>query len=634
MYAKLIVVAAVLLALISGIGQAQVSQDIINIVPERDGVAVRMTKDLDWGGPLQTEQDNQLSANSRGGLSGVPSTTIIIQGKIFYNDLRNDGRFDWRKDLYGNTGSQSSSRTSGSTNYLGALDVVADFYKLCDSRKVQIGSATAGPDGSYSKSFTQSEITCGGASTSTKFAIAKIGVRYRLRFCNTASDSTPDRCFSVNKNAKDDEYAGWHPYAYESNPLQIYSFKSSYTLANVAFQTSSTPGDPNDNYAQASNLYASLVESTRVWHRYNEVPFDPRGDGEVYLLYPYSTRVCTTVSATEMRCPQPASGGWVDGDGPMHEYGHVIHRRAWNGTTGGCGDCPGDPYARDGDSTWSRGSQEYPHTAFQEGWANFVSRITKDDCSELDENNATNPIYPTGGTPPIEPNEGEAYAGNVTKLLCDWYDGDTGDDDDPDRAGYGDDFEATVYSVWYNLKNTWDNASESERNDGLHICDYIDYYLNVRKSVSAVGAETHDWYEDRIANLAYNNGIGCGLEVTAPAAPSNLSVTLAYREVVATASSAAKVQPLQVGQTRLTYQRGIIALNVQGQGIERVNLQVFDLIGTRLIDQTVSGAQMRLAARNAAGCSLSNGVYLYVVTIYGYDGTTIHSEVRKLVVLR
>lgn len=39
-----------------------------------------------------------------------------------------------------------------------------------------------------------------------------------------------------------------------------------------------------------------------------------------------------------------------------------------------------------------------------------------------------------------------------------------------------------------------------------------------------------------------------------------------------------------------------------------------------------------LADRN--GNPLANGVYLYVVTVRGWDGRVLRSEVRKLVILR
>ena len=69
---------------------------------------------------------------------------------------------------------------------------------------------------------------------------------------------------------------------------------------------------------------------------------------------------------------------------------------------------------------------------------------------------------------------------NVTKTLCDWYDdhrdqdddaemlmaGSRPDEDDVDRfPGYGDRFQASLWSMWYNL----DQSTPGEK--GKDICD-------------------------------------------------------------------------------------------------------------------------------------------------------------------
>lgn len=42
---------------------------------------------------------------------------------------------------------------------------------------------------------------------------------------------------------------------------------------------------------------------------------------------------------------------------------------------------------------------------------------------------------------------------------------------------------------------------------GLWFCDYVDYYLNVRKSAAEVGAES----DGKVRDLIYNNNIACSL---------------------------------------------------------------------------------------------------------------------------
>ena len=48
------------------------------------------------------------------------------------------------------------------------------------------------------------------------------------------------------------------------------------------------------------------------------------------------------------------------------------------------------------------------------------------------------------------------------------------------------------------------------KNPGLWFCDYVHYYLDVRKSAAAVGTSSHLSYERTIRDLVYNN-IGCSL---------------------------------------------------------------------------------------------------------------------------
>ena len=216
------------------------------------------------------------------------------------------------------------------------------------------------------------------------------------------------------------------------------------------------------------------------------------GDGEVYSRFP-STRktIATTSSDSQMHFPQVST--WISGKGPYHEYGHILNMRAWDGTTGGCGDCPGGKYERDGDDSWSPTEKEYPHAAFTEGWANFVSHVNQNwperACSSIENNssskicNADTSQYPDTSDLVTYPNDGKSYAKNVTKLLCDWYDDGDHNDDDTNMAGDGDHFMASLYSVWYNLDQMWNWSGGA---DGLQVCDYTDYYLSERKSSARV----------------------------------------------------------------------------------------------------------------------------------------------------
>jgi hypothetical protein len=77
-----------------------------------------------------------------------------------------------------------------------------------------------------------------------------------------------------------------------------------------------------------------------------------------------------------------------------------------------------------------------------------------------------------------------------------------------------------------------------------------------------------------------------------------------------------------------------LQVRVQGLGIAGVQLQVYDLSGRIVAYQSASGASLRWNGLSSHGQTLANGVYLYVVTVKGYDGKVVNSEVRKLVILR
>jgi hypothetical protein len=67
-------------------------------------------------------------------------------------------------------------------------------------------------------------------------------------------------------------------------------------------------------------------------------------------------------------------------------------------------------------------------------------------------------------------------------------------------------------------------------------------------------------------------------------------------------------------------------------GIEFVQVQLFALDGRTVIAQTSKETAVTVPLVNGRGQRLARGVYLYVVTLYGRDGSVWRSEVRKLVV--
>lgn len=77
-----------------------------------------------------------------------------------------------------------------------------------------------------------------------------------------------------------------------------------------------------------------------------------------------------------------------------------------------------------------------------------------------------------------------------------------------------------------------------------------------------------------------------------------------------------------------------IQFNLSGRGISSARIEIFDLTGKSVYKTSNMGQQLAWNMRNARGQQVANGVYLYVVTAYGTNGKFIHSEVKKLVVIR
>jgi hypothetical protein len=97
-----------------------------------------------------------------------------------------------------------------------------------------------------------------------------------------------------------------------------------------------------------------------------------------------------------------------------------------------------------------------------------------------------------------------------------------------------------------------------------------------------------------------------------------------------TLSSSANFQVLGRGLTVLMLPSG--GLELQAPSAERLSLQVFGLSGQMVFSAESATGTLRFAGVSYRGQRLAKGVYLYVVTLYGRDGSVWRSEVRKLVV--
>jgi hypothetical protein len=91
---------------------------------------------------------------------------------------------------------------------------------------------------------------------------------------------------------------------------------------------------------------------------------------------------------------------------------------------------------------------------------------------------------------------------------------------------------------------------------------------------------------------------------------------------------------LQVKALSSGSRSGLVTFKVEGQGIAQASLEVFNLSGRRVFAAAFKGNTLEWHMLDNRGEPLANGVYLYVVTVKGYDGSVIRSEVRKLAILR
>jgi hypothetical protein len=97
-----------------------------------------------------------------------------------------------------------------------------------------------------------------------------------------------------------------------------------------------------------------------------------------------------------------------------------------------------------------------------------------------------------------------------------------------------------------------------------------------------------------------------------------------------TLRSSANFQVLGRGLTVLMLPSG--GLELRAPSAERLSLQIFGLSGQMVFSAESATGTLRFAGVSNRGQRLAKGVYLYVVTLYGRDGSVWRSEVRKLII--
>lgn len=100
-------------------------------------------------------------------------------------------------------------------------------------------------------------------------------------------------------------------------------------------------------------------------------------------------------------------------------------------------------------------------------------------------------------------------------------------------------------------------------------------------------------------------------------------------------SLSAVITPLQLASVQTVFRNGQLQFLLNGSGIQSAQVQVFDLSGRMVHDSGFAVPHaLQWNLNNAQGRPVANGVYLYVVTVRGLDGTTLRSQVKKVMVLR
>ncbi|MBI1743143.1 hypothetical protein HYR54_08770 [Candidatus Acetothermia bacterium] len=101
--------------------------------------------------------------------------------------------------------------------------------------------------------------------------------------------------------------------------------------------------------------------------------------------------------------------------------------------------------------------------------------------------------------------------------------------------------------------------------------------------------------------------------------------------LITTASELTQVVPLTLKRVLLELQAGQLRFEALGIGIKQINVQVFSLSGKRVYTSgwVENGHEWSLEDIN--GRKIANGVYLYVTTVRGYDGS-VRTQVKKLVI--
>ena len=413
-------------------------------VPAAAQAAEPIPEELDRGAPNPRVPVGAPPAELQG-----PAT--LLTGRLFYEDHRGAGDLDRRIDMDGEPGRVRRKRQRRRQDFLGADFMVVEVFErdlrttadgACQ-RMAFIGQAIVQPDGAFSVPVPARE-TCPGE--------ALAGPRYLIQV--STRHCVDDVCVRLGRTSKS-TYTLWFG---KDTPLVTGPAGVEQNL--LLFSRADAPAD--NTHAMAANHFASLADVLQALHVEAGVPFRLDTYGPLQVRFPSLWADGRGTSATLIDIN---NNGWPKGNLMVHEYGHIVHRRAWNG------DYAGFP---DPIQSWNgtTHSGETPFIAFKEGFAGFVISYTTGRCfrSAYDERDDLASVE--------RGRNGVHFPQNHRRALCDLV------DEGPEhRVGtaVGEHVTLSVREVWDLIDQTDDlvgrySGSHPVR-DGLGMCDVAEVYL-------------------------------------------------------------------------------------------------------------------------------------------------------------
>jgi hypothetical protein len=145
-----------------------------------------------------------------------------------------------------------------------------------------------------------------------------------------------------------------------------------------------------------------------------------------------------------------------------------------------------------------------------------------------------------------------------------------------------------------------------------------------------------DIYEDTITYYVWEDWKGADINSDGDRQdPIVNTFTISDSDVAVRMTSANEVESAAIYSIQGSLDAQGVTFKVNGTGIESAELEVYALDGRAIFDSGfVSGNKLRWNLRRHDGAVLANGVYLYRVLVRGVKGEVIHSEIRKMLILR